>query len=73
MDLELRGKTVVVTGGAKGIGAAIIRAAAEEGADTIVIDRDEDAEVISRVVRATVGRSLHRLVRRRRRIAIMEA
>src|SRR5437763_6878511 len=43
MDLELKGKTVVVTGGAKGIGAAIIRAAAEEGAHTVVIDRDEDA------------------------------
>ena len=43
MDLELKGKTVVVTGGAKGIGAAIIRAAADEGANTVVIDRDEDA------------------------------
>src|SRR5205823_9252557 len=43
MDLELKGKTVVETGGAKGIGAAIIRAAAEEGAHTVVIDRDEDA------------------------------
>src|SRR3954470_18927112 len=43
MDLELKGKTVVVTGGAKGIGAAIIRASAEEGANTVVIERDEDA------------------------------
>jgi L-fucose dehydrogenase len=43
MDLELKGKTVVVTGGAKGIGAAIIRAAADEGAHTVVIDRDENA------------------------------
>ena len=31
MDLGLGGKVVVVTGGAKGIGAAIVRAAAAEG------------------------------------------
>ena len=43
MDLELKSKTIVVTGGAKGIGAAIIRAAAEEGANTIIVDRDEEA------------------------------
>ena len=31
MDLELTGKVVLVTGGAKGIGAAIVRAIAAEG------------------------------------------
>ena len=31
MDLQLENKVVLVTGGAKGIGAAIVRAAAAEG------------------------------------------
>jgi L-fucose dehydrogenase len=43
MDLELTDKVVLVTGGAKGIGAAIVRALAREGAVPIVIDRDEAA------------------------------
>jgi L-fucose dehydrogenase len=43
MDLQLRNKVVLITGGAKGIGAAITRACAEEGAIPIVIDRDKAA------------------------------
>jgi 3-oxoacyl-[acyl-carrier protein] reductase/L-fucose dehydrogenase len=43
MDLELRDKVVLVTGGAKGIGAAIVRALAAEGAIPVVVDRDESA------------------------------
>jgi L-fucose dehydrogenase len=43
MDLELKGKVVIVTGGAKGIGAAIVRACAAEGAVPAIIDRDADA------------------------------
>jgi L-fucose dehydrogenase len=43
VDLNLRDKTVLVTGGAKGIGAAIVRALAEEGAAPIILDRDHDA------------------------------
>lgn len=42
MDLELKGKVVLVTGGAKGIGAAIVRAAAAEGAIPVIVDRDEE-------------------------------
>ena len=43
MDLQLKDKVIVITGGAKGIGAAITRTAAEEGAIPAVIDRDEQA------------------------------
>jgi L-fucose dehydrogenase len=44
MDLQLNRKVIVVTGGASGIGAAIVRAAAAEGAITVVIDRREAVE-----------------------------
>ena len=43
MNLELENRVVVVTGGAKGIGAAITRALVCEGARPVVIDRDADA------------------------------
>jgi len=32
MDLQLKDKVIVITGGAKGIGAAIVQACAAEGA-----------------------------------------
>jgi NAD(P)-dependent dehydrogenase (short-subunit alcohol dehydrogenase family) len=48
MDLELRQKVVMVTGGAKGIGAAIARTLASEGAIPVIVDRDGEA-----------GRKLH--------------
>ena len=43
MQLRLENKIIVITGGAKGIGAAITRACAQEGAIPVVIDRDADA------------------------------
>ena len=43
MDLQLKGKVIIVTGGAKGIGAAIARACASEGAVSVIVDRDADA------------------------------
>ena len=43
MNLELKDKVVVVTGGAKGIGEAIVRTVAAEGAIPVIVDRDVDA------------------------------
>jgi len=43
VDLELKNKVVIVTGGAKGIGAAIVQAAATEGAIPVIVDRDVEA------------------------------
>jgi len=40
MDLKLSGKVVLVTGGAKDIGAAMVQAFAVEGGKVAVIDRD---------------------------------
>jgi len=43
MDLQLRDKVVLVTGGAKGIGAAISRTCSQEGAVPVIVDRDKNA------------------------------
>lgn len=43
MDLQLKDKVVVITGGAKGIGAAIVRVCAGENAIPVIVDRDAEA------------------------------
>lgn len=43
MDLRLTGKVVLITGGGKGIGAAIVRETASEGAVPVIVDKDEAA------------------------------
>jgi L-fucose dehydrogenase len=43
MDLHLQSKVVLVTGGAKGIGAAIVRECTREGAIPVIADKDADA------------------------------
>jgi len=43
MDLQLKDKVIIVTGGAKGIGAAIVRACAAEEAVPVIVGRDGEA------------------------------
>ena len=43
MDLKLKDKVVLITGGGKGIGAAIARACGREGAIPVILDRDTEA------------------------------
>ena len=43
MDLQLENKIVLVTGGAKGIGVAIVRTSAAEAAIPVIVDRDPEA------------------------------
>ncbi len=43
MDLDLKSRVILITGGAKGIGAAITKLCAQEGAMPVAIDRDGEA------------------------------
>ena len=43
MDLQLKDKVIIVTGGAKGIGEGIVRACAAEGASPVIVGRDAKA------------------------------
>ena len=43
MDLQLNGKVVLITGGAKGIGEAITHGCAREGAIPVFVDKDAQA------------------------------
>jgi NAD(P)-dependent dehydrogenase (short-subunit alcohol dehydrogenase family) len=43
MDLELHGRIALITGPAKGMGAAITLAFAQEGCDLVLVGRDTDA------------------------------
>src|SRR4051812_27928352 len=42
MDLQLKDKIVIVSGGAKGIGEGIVRSLAAEGAVPVIIGRNEN-------------------------------
>ncbi|MBM3956915.1 MAG: 3-oxoacyl-[acyl-carrier-protein] reductase [Gemmatimonadetes bacterium] len=59
MFADLSGRTALVTGGAQGIGRAIALRMAEQGADVVVADvNDEAAERVAREVEARGRRSL---------------
>lgn len=45
MDLGLKDKVIIVTGGAKGIGAGIVKSLSDEGAFPIIIGRNEEDNV----------------------------
>jgi L-fucose dehydrogenase len=55
MDLHLQGKVILVTGGASGIGEAIVRGAADEGATPVVVNRS--AERGQKLVQALAKRN----------------
>ena len=58
MDLQLKGKVILVTGGAKGIGAAIVRECAREGAVPVIADKDTPAaEQLTNELRRTSAQS----------------
>jgi NAD(P)-dependent dehydrogenase (short-subunit alcohol dehydrogenase family) len=57
MDLELKGKRAIVTGGSRGIGKVIARQLAEEGADVVIAARGkEQLEAAASELSAATGR-----------------
>ena len=59
MDLELKGKRAIVTGGSRGIGKAIARQLAEEGVDVAVAARGkEQLEATAREIATATGRRI---------------
>ncbi len=58
MDLQLNNKVIIVTGGAKGIGEAIVKVLAAEGAIPVVVGRNRnDNEKVVTAVEATGGKA----------------
>ncbi|HEY5074761.1 MAG TPA: SDR family oxidoreductase, partial [Pyrinomonadaceae bacterium] len=55
--VDMNDKTVIVTGGARGIGRAVVQAFAEAGADVVIADlRFEDANDTAMKISGTSGR-----------------
>src|SRR5262249_52644438 len=59
MDLKLKGKTAIVTGGSEGIGKGIARALAKEGVDVaICARRKEPLEAVANEIAEETGRKI---------------
>jgi NAD(P)-dependent dehydrogenase (short-subunit alcohol dehydrogenase family) len=59
MDLDLQGKTAIVTGGSRGIGKAVARGLAMEGVDVAIAARNpERLEVAAREISEETGRRI---------------
>src|SRR5215216_4274319 len=56
MNLELKNKIIIVTGGAKGIGEGIVRVLADEGAVPVIVGRN--AEDNKKTVEALAGKKV---------------
>ncbi|HET9339030.1 MAG TPA: 3-oxoacyl-ACP reductase FabG [Casimicrobiaceae bacterium] len=57
--MQLEGRNAIVTGAARGIGAAVARAYAREGAGVAVVDLDEnDARRVAEAIVASGGRAI---------------
>lgn len=58
MDLQLRDKIIIVTGGAKGIGEGIVKTLAAEGAIPVIIGRNAaDNEKVIAELEASGGKA----------------
>lgn len=61
MDLGMEGKTAIVTGAARGIGAACARRFAQERASVVVTDvLDDEGEALAERIRSDGGRATYR-------------
>jgi len=61
MDLKLKDKVILITGGAKGIGGAITRGCASEGAIPVIVDLDEKGDLKAEAIHRHLVSMAHML------------
>lgn len=59
MDLNLSDKVIIISGGAKGIGKAIVNGLADEGSIPVILDKDEKASQYLKDELIAKGKSCH--------------
>lgn len=62
MDLQLKDKVIIVTGGASGIGAAIVTGAVREGAVAVIVDKSAETAQLLECELKKQGGQVHALV-----------